>query len=274
MSNVLAAPDVLLDYYLKTSAESYKNYRWNLVLAKIYEADNNFQKAAESYKTAIHNQPENVDLYIALAEIQEKSNDLTAALDALNKALEIGGENKIYIKRKINLLEKLGRNAEAEIEKQKLPNEKLPKANTLTEQLEAAANLRETERAKAIEIYRNAFDKIYENPAEAELNSADVSAFVQTVRYEENLDEIFKKLWRLREKFAAESVRKNSTEAGKTRDLLSVLDGAMPEAVCAALKSNGTGNEFSAIYRTIEILLDETENAQFNELRFAKLINI
>ena len=255
--------DALLDYYLKTSAESYKNYRWNLVLAKIYEANNNLQKAAENYKTAIHNQPENVDLYIALAEIQEKSNDLTAALDAVNKASEIGGENKIYIKRKINLLEKLGRNAEAEIEKQKLPDENLPKPDTLAEQLQAAANLRETERAKAIEIYRNAFDKIYENPAGAELKSPDVSAFVQTLKYEENLDEIFKMLWRLREKLAAESVKKNSTEAGKIRDLLSVLDGAMPEAVCTALKSNGTGNEFSAIFRAVENLLDETENAQY-----------
>lgn len=254
---------LLLDYYLKTSAESYKNYRWNLVLAKIYEANNDFSNAAENYKTAIHNQPENVDLYAALSEAQEKSNDVPAALDAIDNAMEIGGETEIFIKRKIKLLEKLGRLAEAETEKQKLPQENLPQSNTLAEQLRAAANLREIERAKAIELYQNAFDKIYENPAEAELKSSDVSAYVETVRYKENLDEIFKRLWRLREKLAAESNRKNSTEAGKARDLLSVLDGAMPGAVCMVLKLNATGNEFTAVFRNIENRLEQTENNQY-----------
>lgn len=257
--------DVLLDYYLKTAAESYKNHRWNVVLAKIYEAHGDFMKSAENYKIAIHNQPENIDLYVALAETQENSNDFTAALDTINKILEIAGEDKIYINRKIKLLEKLGRNTEAEIEKQKLSEENLPKPDTLAEQFQEAANLRNTERAKAIELYKNAFDKIYENPAEAELKSADVTAYVQTVRGQENLDEILKKLWNLRERLVDESGRKNSTEAGKIRDLLNILDGAMPEAVCGEAKLKATGNEISAIFRDIENRLDQTKNNQFQQ---------
>ncbi|MCY7375822.1 MAG: hypothetical protein LH472_07600, partial [Pyrinomonadaceae bacterium] len=49
--------DVLLDYYLKLSAEAFKNYRWNVVLARIYEANGDFENAVRNYRTAIVNQP-------------------------------------------------------------------------------------------------------------------------------------------------------------------------------------------------------------------------
>src|SRR5205085_4859206 len=42
--------DTLLAYYQRTSQEAYKNYRWNVVLARIYEVKNDLQSAAQNYK--------------------------------------------------------------------------------------------------------------------------------------------------------------------------------------------------------------------------------
>lgn len=250
--------DKLLEYYQKTAQASYKNYRWNVILAKIYEAAGDFQNAAENYNIAIHNQPEMIELYDALAANYEKSGNLNSALETINQILELNGEDKTFLQRKIEILKKLGKNAEAENELKKLPEEHQPKPKTTAEQLQEAENLQNTEKAKAIELYRNAFEKIYENPLEADLNAANISGYAQTLRQEENLDEIYKKLWNLREKLAAEADKKNSTKTGKARELLNILNGAMPEAVCRLVKTTATGSETSAIFQDIKARLEKT----------------
>ncbi|MGC2236889.1 MAG: tetratricopeptide repeat protein, partial [Pyrinomonadaceae bacterium] len=50
--------ETLVDYYRKTSAEAFKNYRWNVVLARIYAANEDFENAVKNYQAAIINQPE------------------------------------------------------------------------------------------------------------------------------------------------------------------------------------------------------------------------
>lgn len=42
--------DLLLEYYQKTAAEVFKNYRWNLVLAQIFEANGDAEKAVANYQ--------------------------------------------------------------------------------------------------------------------------------------------------------------------------------------------------------------------------------
>src|SRR5262249_18272381 len=53
----------LLNYYQKTAQEGYKNYRWNVVLARIYEAKGDLANATRQYRAAIDNQPEMTELY-------------------------------------------------------------------------------------------------------------------------------------------------------------------------------------------------------------------
>ncbi|HYX42076.1 MAG TPA: tetratricopeptide repeat protein, partial [Pyrinomonadaceae bacterium] len=42
--------DTLLAYYQKTAQAAYKNYRWNVVLARIYEAKGDYASAAANYR--------------------------------------------------------------------------------------------------------------------------------------------------------------------------------------------------------------------------------
>src|SRR6185295_19041777 len=104
--------DTLLAYYQKTSNEAFKNYRWNVVLARIYEAGGDPQNAIRNYRAAILNQPEMDELYAATADLEIKQGDLNAALKDLNSVLELTNDKPEYIKKKIDVLRKLGRNAE------------------------------------------------------------------------------------------------------------------------------------------------------------------
>jgi tetratricopeptide (TPR) repeat protein/Flp pilus assembly protein TadD len=251
----------LLEYYKKTAGESFKNYRWNVVLARIYEANGDLANAAENYKTAIFNQPEMPELYESLGEIYVKMQNYEAALGNIEKLLELSGEDKKYIKQKAQILDKLGRTAEAEAERAKLPVEELPKPQTLTEQFAEAQNLKQVEAEKAVEKYRAAFENLAQNPFQTDIKSADIAGYVQTVHAQDSLDSITEKLWNLREKLTAEIRNSDSVNSGKAREILKTLDGAMVDSLTLEIKTKANGNEILALRKDIETRLDSNEKA-------------
>jgi tetratricopeptide (TPR) repeat protein len=239
--------DTLLAYYQRTAQEAYKNYRWNVVLARIYEAKNDLASAAQNYKAAIKNQPEMAELYDALAELYTRMKNTDAALEALNHAAELTNDDPQYIRRTIEVLEKAGRHREAEEARQKLPDA-APKKETVSDQFAEAARLRGIEKSKAVAAYREAFNTLLADPLAHELKAAEITAYVQTVRDEERLDQITERLWQLRGKLIQEAERKDSTRAGQARDSLKVLDGALPEAVGGIASEKATGDELTALF--------------------------
>jgi tetratricopeptide (TPR) repeat protein len=241
--------DTLLAYYQRTSHEAYKNYRWNVVLARIYEAKGDLPNAAQNYKAAIGNQPEMAELYDALAEIYTRMKSYDAALEALNHAAELTNDDPQDVRRIVEVLEKAGRHREAEAERRKLPTTVAPKIETASDGFAEAVRLqRATEKSKAIETYRQAFNALLADPFSHPLKAAEITGYVQTVRDEERLDQITARLWKLRDRLIEEADRKDSTRAGQARDSLKVLDGALPEAVGGIASQKATGDELSALF--------------------------
>jgi len=247
--------DTLLAYYLQTAAEGYKNYRWNVVLARLYDAKNDLSNAAQNYRVALQNQPEMLELYDALADVETRLKNYDAALEALNKAAELSNDNPKRIKRIIETLEKAGRHREAEIARERLPKEE-PKKQTVTDQFNEAAKLRGTEKTQAAAAYRKAFDAFLNEPLKHDLKAAEITGYVQTLRDEENLNEAMQKLWTLRAKLVAETERTGSTQSGKARDVLQTLDGAIPEAVGGVAADKATGDELAALFQDLRTRIE------------------
>jgi tetratricopeptide (TPR) repeat protein len=261
--------DTLLAFYQRTAHEAYKNYRWNVVLARIYDAKNDLASAAQNYQAAISTQPEMVELYDALADVYTRMKNTDAALEALSHAAELTNDDPQYIRRTIEVLEKAGRHREALEACQKLPAA-APKKETATDQFAEAARLRGMERSKAVAAYRQAFETLLADPLAHELKAAEITGYVQTVRDEERLDQITERLWQLRDKLIEEAERKDSTRAGQARDSLHVLDGALPEAVGGIASEKATGDELTALFgdlnRRIETALQSNNSFETLEL--------
>ncbi len=249
--------DTLLNYYQRTAKQAYKNYRWNVVLARIYEAKGDLANAARQYRTALDNQPEMLELYDALADICTRAKDYDAALASLNKAAQLSNDDPQYIKRIVEVLEKAGRHREAEIARQKLPHEESKKLS-VGDQFAEAARLRGSERKRAIATYREAFNAFLADPFKHDLKATEITGYVQTVRDEEPLDQIMRRLWELRSRMAAESVRADNPQAGKARSLLEVIDGAVPEAVGGVAAEKATGDELSALFGVLKQQIEAT----------------
>lgn len=248
--------ETLLEYYRQTAETAYKNYRWFVVLARIYEANNDLDAAANNYNVAIENQPEMVELYDALADVYLAQKNFDAAITTLAKTLELTNDEPAQVRRFIAVLEKAGRHAEAEIAKQKLPVEEKPKQQDLRDQFAEAARLKTSERAKAVEMYRQAFDSISANPLAHDFKAADIVGYVQTVRSADDLGKINERLWQLREKLIREADRENSVDAGKARNLLAVLDGAMMDGLGSSAREFATGNERAALLADFSARID------------------
>ena len=250
-----------VEYYRQTARESFKNYRWNVVLARLSEASGDLPAAVENYRTAIFNQPEMPELYEALGEIYLKMQNYQAALANLEKLIELSGEDKKYVRQKALILEKIGKKTEADAERAKLPAQDAPKPPTLPEQFAEAQRLRATETEKSIEIYRRAFENLAAKPLDSELRSADIAGYVQAVHAREPLDAITSLLWELREKLIAEIRDPNSVQSGRARANLGTLDAAFAEAVSREVRTVANGGEILFLKKDIETRLDATGGA-------------
>jgi cellulose synthase operon protein C len=249
--------DTLLNYYQRTAQQAYKNYRWNVVLARIYEAKGDLANAATQYRAALDNQPEMLELYDALANVCTRAKDYDGALASLNKAAELSNDDAQYVKRIVEVLEKAGRHREAEIERQKLPHEE-PKKLSIGDQFAEAARLRGSEKKRAAVTYREAFNAFLADPFNHDLKASEITGYVQTVRDEEPLGQIMQRLWELRARMAAEAIRTDNPQAGKARALLQVIDGAVPEAVGGVAAERATGDELSALFGFLKQQIEAT----------------
>lgn len=249
--------DTLLNYYQRTAQQAYKNYRWNVVLARIYEAKGDLANAAGQYRAALDNQPEMLELYDALADVCTRAKDYDGALASLNKAVELSNDDPQYIKRVVEVLEKAGRHREAEIERQKLPREESKKLS-VSDQFAEAARLRGSEKKRAAATYREAFNAFLADPFKHDLKASEINGYVQTVRDEEPLGPIIQRLWELRARMAAEAIRSDNPQAGKARALLQVIDGAVPAAVGGVAAERATGDELSALFGFLKQQIEAT----------------
>ena len=250
--------ETLLGFYLKTSAEAFKNYRWNVVLARIYEARNDSENAVKNYSAAIVNQPEMPELYISLADLQVKNNDFDAALKNLDEVLRLTGDAPEYVKKKIEVLKRAGRFSEIAAEQTKLPPE--TKLNVTTDEFVEAKNAQNKTQAR--ELYQAAFAKLLENPLDGEFKTTDLSGYVQSVREVETLDKINRDFWILRVKLVDKAEEINSTNAGEAGKRLAILDNALIEMIGGIAKMIAADDERFALHEDLKTRIAENPSTR------------
>ncbi|MBO0724463.1 MAG: hypothetical protein J2P52_02595 [Blastocatellia bacterium] len=265
--------DTLIEYYTKTSEQAFKDYRWNLVLARIYDAKGDLANSAANLRKAIVNQPEMIELRAELADVSLKAKDYRSAIDALDRARELSNDDPQYLRRLADAYEKAGRKREADATRAKLPIEK-PKTKTLGEQFAEAAALRGKERAKAVEAYRKAFDEWASDVYKRDLFSHELAGYVEALRDEEPLDQILRRLWDVRARIERDAASKDNLLAGKARALVEMFDRVVPEAVGRVAADYATGDEMAAIDRDVRSKMAEARGAANEDETLVALLNL
>ncbi|MFN0088007.1 MAG: tetratricopeptide repeat protein, partial [Blastocatellia bacterium] len=265
--------ETLLGYYARASEQAWKDYRWNVVLARIHEARGDWASAARELRKAIDNQPEMVELQSMLAGIHLQAKEHDAAAKALRRALELTNDDPVYLRRLAEVYEKAGRRREAEAARARMPVER-PRAKSPGELFAEADGARRAERSRAIAVYRKAFDQFAEDVYKHELRDYELIGYVETLRGEEPLGRIFSRLWELRERIRRDAESRDNLLAGRARTLLETFDRAMPEAVGRVAAEFATGDELAAIEREARARVSDAKGKASGDAALAALFNL
>ncbi|HZS47011.1 MAG TPA: tetratricopeptide repeat protein [Blastocatellia bacterium] len=105
--------DRLVKYYQDTSQKSFKDYRWNIVLARIAEYRGDNTTAAAQYKNAVLNEPQRLDFHSVLADSLIRTGQLDDAIAELHKAHDLDSGNPDWLTRIAMIQVQQGKRADA-----------------------------------------------------------------------------------------------------------------------------------------------------------------
>jgi lipopolysaccharide biosynthesis regulator YciM len=102
----------LTKYYEKATADSPRNYRWPMVLARIYTSLRRYPEAVAALNKAVYVRPDRTDLFIAKADLETRLLRFDDALKTYQKLYEASYHDSQYLVSQASVHARLGQNAE------------------------------------------------------------------------------------------------------------------------------------------------------------------
>jgi predicted Zn-dependent protease len=103
----------LVDFYAKTVAQSPRDYRWSMVLARIQTNLENYPAAIETYAKAIGIRPDRVDLYTARAGLEERLMRFDDAVSDYQHIYQLAYKDPQWMEKLATVRARQGRTNEA-----------------------------------------------------------------------------------------------------------------------------------------------------------------
>jgi tetratricopeptide (TPR) repeat protein len=162
---------------LQLSRESFKNYRWQVVLGRIYERQGNLNGASDQYRTAVVNEPQRPDLRLSLASTLTRQRRYDDAIATLREGWTLSGRDPQWLIEVARIQVRQGlREPAIETMRQALAakqNSKIAAQLTIASQL-ASWGLH----SEAVRIYDEGFAKLPKSLKEDYVSADQVTGYV------------------------------------------------------------------------------------------------
>ncbi len=89
--------DRLVAYYADLSEKSFKDFRWNMVLARLNEQRNDLEASLEQWSNAVRNEPQRIELRKAQADVLLKLQRYTDAVDVYRQIYRLDRRNTVWL---------------------------------------------------------------------------------------------------------------------------------------------------------------------------------
>lgn len=216
----------LVGYYEKLSRESNKNYRWQLVLGRIYERQGNLAGASEQYRVAVVNEPQRSDFRFTLASVLARQRRFDEAIAVLRQGWTLAGRDPQWLIEVARIQVRQGERDEAvKTVRQALASKKNATVDAqfnIAAQLAAWGLSEESSRVYA-QTFATVPRKIESGEGEY-IPATGVAAYVKVLLRSEPASSAYQKLEALRSRFAA--IAQNSQDY-RPRSLADAFDNAM-----------------------------------------------
>ncbi len=242
----------LMAYYEKLSRESFKNYRWQLVLARLYERRGNLPGATEQYRRAVANEPQMADLRFSLASTLARQQLFDEAIKILRDGWSLAGRDPIWLTEVARLQLQQGKRDEAvatlrqalAARKEARPDEVMQMAKQLSDW---------GIYAEAVRVYETSFAELPKFLKEVYISTEHINLYVRALMRVETPVQAYQKLERLRSQYNAIAANSQDTDGYRARTIVSTLTDAMRTDFGRGVADYATANDTAALANTIKV---------------------
>jgi predicted Zn-dependent protease len=218
--------DRLVGYYQKLSKESFRNYRWQLVLGRIYERLGNLAGASDQYKEAVLNEPQRSDLRLALASTLSRQRRYDEAIKVLRDGWALAGRDQSWLVEVARIQVRQGLRDEAvQTIRQALDAKKNRTAN---DEFQVASQLAEWGlNRESVRLYEETFARLPKTLKDEYVDPGSIAAYVRVLVRVEAPAGAFQKIERLRAQYSAIAANSQDADSYRARSIVYSLDQSM-----------------------------------------------
>lgn len=242
--------DRLVGYYEKLSRESFKNYRWQLVLGRIYERRGNLGGASEQYRIAVTNEPQRLDIRLALASTLTRERKFDEAIAVLREGWALAGRDPMWLMEAARIQLQQGKRDDAvQTVRQALAAKKNA---TINDQMQIAHQLAGWGlNAEAVRLYAQAFAELPKTLKDTYIDQMHVTAYASSLIRTEAPPAVFQKMDQLRAQYEAIATNSQDTDGYRARSIVSSIDQSMRSNFGQGVLDYGTASDQAALSQTI-----------------------
>jgi tetratricopeptide (TPR) repeat protein len=242
--------DRLTAYYEKLTKDSYKNYRWQLVLGRIYDRRGNLPGATEQFRNAVINEPERADFRLSLANLLTRQRRYDEAITVLRDGWRLAGRDPEWLTEVARIQVLQGKRDEAvQTLRQALASKKDAK---IADQLVVAQRLAGWGLyAEAVRVYEAAFAVYPKVMKDEYLGNDGVTGYVQALVRTQPVAQVLQKLERMRAQYQAIGDNSKDTDAYRAKSMVQSIDSAIREDFARGVIDYGSSQDAAAVAQSL-----------------------
>ncbi|MEN3336044.1 MAG: hypothetical protein V7641_5409, partial [Blastocatellia bacterium] len=218
--------DRLTGYYEKLTKDAYKNYRWQVVLGRIYERRGNLPGATEQYRNAVVNEPERADFRLMLANLLTRQRRYDDAITVLREGWRLAGRDPSWLTEVARIQVLQGKREEAvQTLRQALASKKDTK---IADQISVAQRLASWGLyPEAVRVYEAAFAGYPKVMKDEYIGGEAISGYVQASVRTQPLAQVYQKLERMRAQYVAIGDNSSDTDGYRAKNMVQYINSAI-----------------------------------------------
>lgn len=242
--------DRLTAYYEKLTKESYKNYRWQVVLGRIYERRGNLPGATEQYRNAVVNEPERADFRLTLANLLTRQRSYDEAIAVLREGWRLAGRDPSWLTEVARIQVLQGKREEAvQTLRQALASRKEVK---VTDQITVAQRLASWGLyPEAVRVYEAALAGYPKVMKDEYIGPEAISGYVQAMARTQPLAQVYQKLERMRAQYAAIGDNSTDTDGYRAKSMVTYINSAIREDFARGVIDYASSQDAAAIAQAL-----------------------
>lgn len=246
--------DRLIGYYEQTARQSFRNYRWNQILAWLYEYQGQLDKAAAQYERAVQQEPQRLDLRMTYADLLVRLERYDEATAQFQRGHVLSGERPEW---QIKMAQAAARQGRQKLVLDAL-NTALRSTQINSQHLFGHAAMLESWglSAEARRFYIAGFDRLMKDfYAEPLIDNTQLDGLVRTALRTGAAQDIWDRFWKARQWAQREQQREDNYQTWRVEQFQVQLEIALRQSFGTNLARYGRPGEVAQIVSALNARL-------------------